>query len=99
MTNLLRHKTIATVVTVTAIPASATSVQLTPADSERKGLQIFNNSTSSLYCTWGAPAFVSGASFVLLASGLYESPLNFNTVGISGKWDVANGSGIVTSFS
>jgi hypothetical protein len=84
--------------TTTAVAASITSVSLVAANTNRKGLNIFNSSTAKLYINYGATATVAGAALVIDANQLWECPEEYLGQ-VSGIWAAANGNARVTEFS
>jgi hypothetical protein len=84
--------------TTTNVTASITSISLAAANANRKGLNIYNDSTSKLYIGYGATVTVATAAFVIDARQLYELPEEY-TGQISGIWIAANGNARVTEFT
>ena len=77
--------------TQSSVSSSATSVVLKVANTSRKSLTIFNNSTAILYVAFGATATQATAKFPIAAGGLYEMKTVIYTGVISGIWASANG--------
>lgn len=85
--------------TVTSVASSATSVTLIASNSARKGLTIYNDSTSILYVRVGAAAASTTAFTVKIQpEGYWEIPFN-SSVEIRGIWASANGSARITEFT
>lgn len=85
-----------------AIPASATSIQLLPANSNRVGGFIVNNSASGImYISFGPTASVDNFTLHLLPGinspgGILELPQPIYAGIISAIWDIASGGAMVT---
>lgn len=78
--------------THSSVNSSTSSVTLIAANTIRKSLTIFNNSTATLYVCFGTTATQASAKFPLTAGGFYEMPFNQVYTGvISGIWTSANG--------
>ena len=81
---------------VTRVAANVASVTLKAANAARKGLTVFNNSTSILYIKLGAVAAIGAGtesfSVKVLAGGYYEVPYGWTGI-VDGIWDVADAAG------
>lgn len=86
--------------TLTSVASSASSVQLRPANANRKGLVIFNNSTSILHINvTGATASATTAATHRIAPGqTWEAQPPVPTTAITGIWATANGTAQVTEI-
>lgn len=71
--------------TITAVGDSASSVTLKAANSARKGLTIFNDSTAVLYIKLGATASTSSYTFRAVQYAYYEVPYGY-TGQVDGIW-------------
>lgn len=88
--------------TPTNVASSATSVTLLPANLNRKGASIFNDSTSVLYLLQGGNGTASITNYTLqiAAGGFYALPPPYIYTGlITGIWSAANGAARVTELS
>lgn len=83
---------------VTSIASSATVVTISGANATRKGLTVFNESTSVLYLKLGASASNTSYTLQIPAGGYWELPFNY-TGAISGVWATANGFARVTTLA
>lgn len=84
---------------IVSINASTSSVQLRGGNAIRKGLNIFNASTSVLYIAFQPTASASLYTTQLPANSLYEMPQPIYTGSISGIWNTANGYALITELS
>lgn len=84
--------------TPSTVPSSITSGVILAANSNRKGVTIWNDSTANLFIEFGAIATNSAFTVKLSASGYYELPFYYTGV-ISGIWSAANGSALVREFT
>ena len=85
--------------TVTAVPASVSSVTLAASNSLRRGLQIFNDSTAVLYVKHGTTASTASYTVKMIAGAFYEIPAPVYTGRVDGIWDAVNGNAMVTENS
>ncbi len=76
--------------------SSASSMTLAASNSARKGLIIFNDSTSALYVRYGTPATTAIFTVKIAAGGYWEMPAPIYTGQVCGIWDSANGVARVT---
>lgn len=81
------------------VSASTSSVTLKAANTDRRGLYVFNDSTANLYLKLGATASISSFTVKVPAASLYELPAPFYRGVVDGIWDAANGSARVTEIS
>lgn len=86
----------ATLANVTA--AVATTV-LRAANTARRGLLIFNDSTSVLYVNFGSAASSTAFTVKLAGGAYYEMPPTVYTGAINGIWVTANGAARVTEIT
>jgi len=83
---------------ISTIKASTKAVQFLVANSTRRGMSIFNASTSILYLAFG-PLVGTGYYTTQIAPGaLYEMPQPLYIGVVSGIWDSANGYANVTEM-
>jgi hypothetical protein len=81
--------------TVTRVPAAITATTLQAANSDRKGITVYNDSTSVMYLKLGAGASPTDYTVKLQKDSTYEAP--FAWIGIvTGIWVAANGAAMVT---
>lgn len=80
--------------TPTTVVASISSTTILAANSNRKGMTLWNDSTATLYLEFGAIATASAFVAKISASGYYELPFHYTGV-ISGIWSAANGNAFV----
>jgi hypothetical protein len=85
---------------VTKIDASAESVTLLgiSVSGNRNMATIYNNSSQVLYIKYGPDASADSFTVKLLAGDYYELPHPCFTGEISGFWEVAEGSAMVTEI-
>jgi len=83
---------------ISSTASSLSSQTLRAANSSRKGLSIFNDSTAILYVKLGATASNSSFTIKMAAGSYYELPFNYTGI-IDGVWAAANGSAYVTEIS
>jgi hypothetical protein len=81
--------------TLANVAGSATSVTLLAANNNRKGAQIYNDSTAVLYVKFGSTASTTSFTVLMVASAYYEVPAGYVGI-ITGVWASATGSARVT---
>lgn len=86
---------------VTQVSAkSAESQQVVAANSNRKGLEIYNNSTSTMYIKFGSAATIDIFTFRLITNASYEMPQNYFTGEIHAIWsNTPTGSANITEIT
>ncbi len=84
--------------TLSNVASSASTTQILAANSSRRGMMIYNDSTSVLYLSFAATASTSSYSLQLAANSFYEMPVPIYTGVISGIWASANGFTRVTEL-
>lgn len=85
-----------TTATETSVASSATSVALTTANTARKGVAVFNDSTAVLYLRLSATAATTALYTTQIGTGgYYEVPFGY-TGAITGIWASANGAALIT---
>lgn len=87
-----------TTATLSNVSGSASNVTLVAANTSRKGLIIFNDSTAILYIKLGATATTSSFSIRLTPYGTYEMNGAIYQGIIDGIWASANGSARITEL-
>lgn len=81
---------------VASVAGSATVVTLQAANTARRGLTVYNDSTSALYVKLGSGASTSSFTVKLQAAATYELPYPAYTGIVTGIWDTATGNARVT---
>lgn len=76
-------------VTVTSVPASATSVMIKAANADRTGLLVYNDADKALYLNFGQTASLTMFTVKVLAGGYYEVPTPVYSGIVAGIWDAA----------
>jgi len=85
--------------TTTAVSAAITSAVLIAANSARKGLSIYNNSSlGTLYIIFGATASTTNFAERISPNTLWEMPLQY-TGAIAGVWSAASGNAEITELT
>lgn len=84
--------------TPSTVAASVTSAILIAANSNRKGVTIWNNSTATLYIDFDSAASTSDFAVKIAGGGYYEMPFDYTGV-ISGIWDATNGNALVRELT
>ena len=82
--------------TVSQVASSATVVTLMASNALRRGLCVFNDSSSVLYIKFGSSASATSYTVKLDAGGYYEMPANLYSGAVTGIWVSANGYAYVT---
>lgn len=85
--------------TVTRVTSSATVVTLKAANTSRRGLYIFNESTSLVYIKFGSTATSTDYTVRVAAGGYFELPTPVYNGIVTGIWASANGAAQVTEVS
>jgi len=86
--------------TTTSVASSASSVTLLTANVSRRGLDIFNNSTATLWVSYTTPAEIPGTSAFAIDPGgsLTRDAQLIGTGALYGIWTSANGTAQVTEW-
>ncbi|MEH2224387.1 hypothetical protein [Nostoc sp.] len=84
--------------TPTTVASSISSATILAANSNRKGMTLWNDSTATLYLEFGATATTSAFVAKIYPSGYYELPFHYTGV-ISGIWSAANGNALVRELT
>lgn len=86
--------------TPTNVGGSATSAALLASNASRKGMYVYNDSTSALYIMYGAIASATAFTVKIGSQGFFEMPTSpVYTGAINGIWDTATGSARVTELT
>lgn len=82
------------------VNSSTTSVTIAAANTARKGISIYNNSTAALFLSYANPA-TSANAFMQMAPGslLMLDQQLIVTNAIYGIWTAANGAAQITQYS
>jgi hypothetical protein len=81
--------------TVTQVASSASNVTLKAANTARRGLTVYNDSSAILRLKLGATASATSFTVILQPQDYYEVPANYNGI-VDGIWATANGYAYVT---
>ena len=88
-----------TVTTTVSVASSTDSAQLVAANTNRKGISIYNNSTAALFLSYANPATAANA-FMQMQPGsllMLDQQLVVSNA-IYGIWTAANGTAQVTEY-
>ena len=85
--------------TVTRVSSSATVVTLKAANTSRRGLYIFNESTQVLYIKFGSAATNTDYTVRMVANSYFELPEPMYNGIVTGIWVSANGAAQVTEVT
>lgn len=84
--------------TTIEVNAATDSAVLVPANANRRGISIYNNSAARLFIDLDAAASLTSFAAILEPGGYYETPYSY--VGaISGIWSAANGKAMIREFN
>lgn len=81
------------------VASSATNVTIRAANTARRGLIVFNDSTEVLFIKFGATASSSSFTYKILAGGTYEMSQPIYNGIVDGIWASANGNARVTELT
>ena len=84
--------------TIARVTSVATNATLQAANTARRGLLVFNESTAVLYVKYGATASVTSYTVRIGAGGYWEMPNPVYTGIVDGIWASANGAAMVTEL-
>ena len=90
---------VAAVATLTNVASSATTVSLLAANTNRRGVIIFNDSNQSLYVKYGATASTTSFTYLMTPKSTWEMILPIFQGAIDGIWASANGSARITELT
>jgi len=85
--------------TVTKVASTIVSTTLAAANTARRGLSIFNDSTANLYVKHGTTAALDDFTVKIAAGGYFELPYLCYTGRIDGIWSAQNGNAFVTELT
>lgn len=83
---------------ITSVASATTSATIKAANTSRKGLTVFNDSTAILYIALAATASTTAYTAQVGASDYYEVPFGYAGP-VSGVWATANGNARVTEIT
>jgi hypothetical protein len=83
---------------VTQAPSSASNTTLKVSNANRKGLTLYNDSTSAVYVKLGATASSASFTIKMVAAAYYELPFGYTGI-IDAIWVSANGNMLVTEIT
>jgi len=86
--------------TLTNVNAATSSTSILASNTNRKGMFLFNDSTSLLYLAFGSTASTTSYTVQIPSNGFYEMPNpTVYTGAISGIWVAATGTARITELS
>lgn len=81
------------------VNSSTTSVTIAAANTARKGISIYNNSTAALYLSYASPATANNAFMAMQPGSLLMLDQQLMVTGaIYGLWTAQNGAAHVTQY-
>ncbi len=86
-----------TLATMSTVAASATTVTLLESNGYRAGATIYNSGSNNLFVCFSATCTTSAYVVKMVAGAYYELPFRYGGA-ISGIWDVATGSALISSL-
>ncbi|MBA3678576.1 hypothetical protein H0W80_00010 [Candidatus Saccharibacteria bacterium] len=81
-----------------SVAASATSINLLAANTQRLGASIFNDSTATLYVKMGTTASTTSHTVQLVGGAFYELPEPMYLGIVTGIWASATGSARISEM-
>lgn len=85
---------------LTTVGASATSVVILAANASRKGMYLYNDSSSAMYLAFAATASTTAFTVKIPAGNFFEMPTQpVYTSTISAVWDSATGNARITELT
>jgi len=90
---------VAAAAALTNVASSATTVSLLAANTNRRGVIIFNDSNQSLYVKYGATASTTSFTYLMTPKSTWEMILPIFQGAIDGIWASANGSARITELT
>jgi len=93
-------ESVMTTATLSNVAASITAVTLSVANTNRKGLIVYNDSTSTMYLKYGAAASATSFTYKLASQEFYYMKIeDFTFAIVTGIWAVANGAARITELT
>ena len=83
---------------VTSVTASQNSTVLQYSNDNRLRVSFYNHSPAALYLKFGDGATSSSFSVKVASGSYFETPTPTHTGSITGMWDAANGSVMITTY-
>ena len=90
---------VAAAATLTNVASSASSVSLLAANTARRGLIVYNDSTQTLYLKFGVTASTTSFTYLMTPKSTLEMILPIYQGAIDGVWASANGSARITELT
>ena len=90
---------VAAAATLTNVASSASSVSLLAANTARRGLIVYNDSTQTLYLKFGVTASTTSFTYLMTPKSTLEMILPIYQGAIDGIWAAANGSARITELT
>jgi hypothetical protein len=90
---------VAAAATLTNVASSASSVSLLAANTARRGLIVYNDSTQTLYLKFGVTASTTSFTYLMTPKSTLEMILPIYQGAIDGIWASANGSARITELT
>lgn len=87
------------VAVITTVVSTVGLVTILASNPLRRGLSIYNQSTSPFYFKLGATATTASYTLMMVGSGYYELPKPVYTGQVTGLWASANGYALVTELT
>jgi hypothetical protein len=85
--------------TIAKVDSSATNIMLLAANTSRRKVIIFNNSTAYLYIKFGTDASTDSFTVKISAGNYFELPSPSYTGRIDGIWSDVNGNAMITEIT
>lgn len=94
------ESSVATTTQITSVASATSSTQLLAANTSRKGMSVFNESTATLYLAFAGSASITAYSVQIPTNAFFEMPASPTYTGaIFGIWSAANGNARLTEFT
>ncbi len=86
--------------TLTNVAGSATSVSILALNTARKGMTLYNDSSSAMYLAYAPSSSITAYTVKIPANNLFEMPATPVYIGaMSALWDTATGNARITELS
>ncbi len=85
--------------TLSSVPAATASTVLLAANTSRRGVRVYNDSTAVLYLALAGTASPAAYTVQVPAGGYYEEPDAAYAGPLSGVWAAASGNARVTELT
>ncbi len=86
--------------TLTNVAGSATSVSILTSNTARKGMAVYNDSSSAMYLAYASSSSTTTYTVKIPANNLFEMPVTpVYTGAMSALWDTATGNARITELS